>query len=426
MKIINILLFGLTVASVCQAGLMDTIPPQRDGQVVHANYMQAPFSQWGMHHPSRVMPTAMVARKGNIVPFEEDLIFSLGDVIVSDQQPFAQVFAEHHADSVLILQDDTLVYEQYFNGMDRHDRHIWYSMTKSLVTTAFGILVEQGLVNLNLSPAHYIPELKGSGFERLTIQQVLDHTSALDIHENYTDPTSKFLTHYAPVTNIIYIPGARDAMPHNTEIFGIHDFLAKYVQADKSLVPGEVFEYNSTNADVIGWLIARISGIDLATFIEENIWQKMGAEHDGAIVVDRAAMAVATGGMTSTARDALRFGQLILHKGKFNGQQVIPANWVEQSTQISPHYKQMMAANEVYKDNDWQAYHNMWWLLDAEAGEYAAVGIHGQVIYINRSTNTVISYFSSQPVASAARNPDFIAKLKAARAMASYLNAGKN
>ncbi len=422
MKIIKLLVLSLSITTPALAEIMDTVPPQRDGQVVHANYMQSPYNKWGFHHASRVMPTAMIARAGEFMPFKENIMHSLADVKVDEKRAFAQVFAEHHADGLVVLQDDELVFERYFNGMSRHDRHMWYSMTKSLVTSAFGILVDQGRVDLQKSPADYIPELKGSGFERLSIQQVLDHTSGLAIHENYTDPTSKFLTHYAPVTNIIYIPRAKDAMPNNTEIFGIHDFLAKYVSADETIEPGEVFEYNSTNADVIGWLVSRLSGKDLGIFIEENIWQKLGVEHDGAMVVDRAAMPVATGGMMSTARDAARFGQMILHKGKFNGQQILPVHWLEQTTAITLHYLYTMAANPVYQDNDWQAYHNMWWLLDAEAGEFAAVGIHGQVIYINRSTNTVIAYFSSQPVASAARNPDFIAKLQAARAMARYLN----
>ena len=78
-------------------------------------------------------------------------------------------------------------------------------------------------------------------------------------------------------------------------------------------------------------------------------------------------------------------------------------------------------ANSNYQEETWSAYHNMWWILDESIGEFAAVGIHGQVIYINRKADTVMAWFSSQPVAGAARNESFRAKLKAAREMAAGL-----
>ena len=80
-----------------------------------------------------------------------------------------------------------------------------------------------------------------------------------------------------------------------------------------------------------------------------------------------------------------------------------------------------MKANPLYQEEFWTAYHNMWWILDDGKGEYCAVGSHGQVIYINRSTDTVMVWFSSQPGASAARNVNFRSKLKAARTLAKHL-----
>jgi len=109
---------------------------------------------------------------------------------------------------------------------------------------------------------------------------------------------------------------------------------------------------------------------------------------------------------------------MIRDRGEYTGQQVIPAQWVDASLQISDKVAANMAANPKYGEEPWTAYHNMWWILDADKGEYCAVGIHGQVIYINRSADTVMAWFSSQPGASAARNPEFRAKLQAARELA--------
>jgi CubicO group peptidase (beta-lactamase class C family) len=294
-------------------------------------------------------------------------------------------------------------------------------MTKSLASAAFGLLVSEGKVDLSASPAKYIPELKGSGFERVSIQQVLDHATSLDFKESYTDLNSDFAQYYAPALNMGWIPGARDIQPKNAAVYGVHDFLASFIKPDFNREPGDNFDYNSSNADVLGWLIARISGQSFQDYIQQNIWAKLGAEHDATIVVDRAYMPVVTGGMNSTLRDAVRFGMMIRDRGVFDGEQVIPAAWIDESLNISDKLRANMSNNPKYSEEPWLAYHNMWWILDAEAGEYCAVGIHGQVIYINRKANTSMAWFSSQPGASAAGNKAFRAKLNAARALASSL-----
>lgn len=218
-----------------------------------------------------------------------------------------------------------------------------------------------------------------------------------------------------------WLPGAADAQPGKTEIYGVHDFLTTFVEPDTQLEPGQLFDYNSANADVLGWLITRASGQSLQGYIQANIWSRLGAEHDVYILVDRAFMPVATGGMNSTLRDAAKFGMMMRDGGQFAGQQVVPAVWVEQTLRLNRRNISNMSRNKKYRHYPWLAYHNMWWVLNANPGEYAAVGIHGQVIYINQAANTVMVWFSSQPGASAANNPEFHAKLDAARLLAAQI-----
>jgi CubicO group peptidase (beta-lactamase class C family) len=418
-------ILGLSIPLLANAAtdVMQGFPPKRENQAHMSNALTPPYSHWAMHNPGQIYPSQRIPRAGEIVPLPTDIMYSLGDVEIAPGKSFKGAFENHYADGVVVLHKGTLVYEAYFNGMQASDHHIWYSMTKSIVSAAFGILVEQGKVDLDKSPADYIPELKGSGFERTSIRHVLDHMSALAFKENYTDPASEFIRFYAPALNMFFMPGARDAMPHKTPILGAWDFAAKFAKPDMALLPGEAFDYNSTNADVLGWLIARLSGLNAADFIEAHIWSKLGVEHDAAMIVDRALMPVSTGGMLSTLRDAARFGQMVLQRGQYNGQQVLPASWMDEITDYDPLHMEAMAANPIYQSNDWVAYHNMWWQLDKTRGEFAATGIHGQVIYINREAQTVVAYFSSQPKASAARNPNYQTKLRAARTMADYLSA---
>ena len=404
---------------------MSQTPPPKEHQVTFRNYRNYPFNRWAFRNINAPYNTLSIHREGQITPLQQQPTPALAKLKVTDgwgkSRSVEEILEINETDGIVVLRDNTVLFERYFGGMDQHDQHIWFSATKSLVSTALGILVDEGKVDLQASPADYIEELKGSGFERTTIQNVLNHSSAIDFKETYTDFESDFFKHYAPALNIAYLPGGRDAQPNNTEIYGVHDFLGRFIKADSSLKPGDEFDYNSTNADVAGWLVSRISGLPLHEFLQQKIWGKLGTEHDALIAADRAYRAVATAGMTSTTRDAALFGQMILKRGKVGSEQVIPAKWVDATLAVTETDRQKMRNNSKYQDNSWEAYKNMWWVIDSKKGEYAAVGVHGQVIYINRDANVVIAYFSSQPVASAARNPQFQSKLFAAQAMANYL-----
>jgi len=404
---------------------MQTVPPTVAEQVTMKNYRDHGMSRWSFRNVGAPLHVVMVPREGEIHRLAQRKNSKVSGHRFSDGQgkdiSFNAIFAGNDADGVIVIKGEEVVHEQYFHDFDEHAQHIWFSMTKSLVSTAFGILVEEGKVDLQASPASYIPELKGGGFERVSIQNVLDHATAISFKENYTDLQSDFFQYYAPALNLAWLPGAADAQPNNTKIYGAHDFLSQFIQADPSLKPGELFDYNSSNADLLGWLIARISGKNLQDFVQENIWSKLGAEHDAYFAVDRAFMPVATGGMNSTLRDAARFGLMIRDRGQYRGQSVIPEAWVDKSLAVDRSLEKSFDANPKYAQEPWQAYHNMWWILDAQAGEYCAVGVHGQVIYINRTTDTVMVWFSSQATASAAGNENFRVKLDAARELAKTL-----
>ncbi|RRJ85226.1 serine hydrolase domain-containing protein [Aestuariirhabdus litorea] len=404
---------------------MQGFPPSVESQVTRKNYRDYPNGRWSFRNAGAPFNVLMIPREGEILPLNTPLNSELGNHRVEDLEgnptPLDALFERNDADGLIVLQGGKVLHERYFHAFNPHAQHIWFSMTKSLVSSAFGLLVAEGKVDLGRSPAHYIPELKGSGFERVSIQQLLDHSTAIDFKENYTDPNADFLRHYAPALNMAWLPGAADVQPGQTEIYGIYDFLTHFVKEDPALKPGEAFDYNSSNADVLGWLVARLSGQSLHEFLQQRVWAKLGAEHDAYIAVDRAYMPVATGGMNTTLRDAARFGQMILDRGRYNGQSVIPATWVDATLEIDPRLERNMRANAKYQRDPWQAYHNMWWVLDAKAGEYCAVGIFGQVIYLNREAGTTMAWYSSQPTASSANNPQFQAKLKAARELARSL-----
>ena len=405
--------------------VMEGTPPTRDSQATMKNYRDYPFSGWTFQNMGAPLNIVMVPRGGDIAELNQPSNQALGKKIFIDktgaEMTLEDLFKVHFARGMILIQDDKVLYEKYFDGFGPHKQHIWFSMSKSLASAALGILVEQGKIDVKKSPAHYIPELKNSGFERVTIQNLLDMATSIDFKETYTDMTSDFALKYAVAMNMGWLPGARDAQPESTEIYGVHDFLSKYIKPNKELEPGTNFDYNSSNADVIGWLISRVSGQPYEQFISERIWSKLGMEHDAYFTVDRAFMPVVTGGMNSTLRDAARFALMIKNEGKVNNKQLIPSAWINSTLNIDEKLKSHMTTNPKYGEESWEAYHNMWWILDSEKGEFCATGIHGQVIYINRSKNTVMVWFSNQPGAAAPKNINYQSKLNAARSLVNSL-----
>jgi CubicO group peptidase (beta-lactamase class C family) len=406
--------------------VMDGFPPSRESQVTFQNYRDYPYSQWSFRNIGAPLHVLMVPRAGSVHTFKSSTKISVATTPIKDSagntQTFETTFKNNYADGIIVIQNGKLLYENYWNGLSKDYQHIWFSMTKSLTSSAFGLLVEEKKVNLSASPVQYIPELKGSAYERATIQDILNMSTALGFTENYIDTSSFFYKFYGSSSGFFYVNG-QDANPQTTTILGNYDFLAKKATQNNNLQPGYKFEYNSSNADVISWIISRLTGKPYNEFIQENIWSKIGAEHDAYITADRSLLAAATGGMNSTLRDAALFGTLILKRGSIDGKQILPAKWIDETLKLTPADKVRYSRNDVYvkAKMPWVAYKNFWWILDENKGEYAAVGMHGQVIYINRSANLVIAYFSSQPEAGSFASKNFLPKLNACRELSKKL-----
>ena len=247
----------------------------------------------------------------------------------------------------------------------------------------------------------------------------MDHASGLAFEENYVDPKSDFFLYYAPALNLGYLPGAADLQPGQTEIYGVYDFLTHFVQPDPETPPGMRFDYNSANADVLGWMVSRLMDKSLNDIIRDEVWQKIGAEHDAFIEVDRAYIPVATGGFNATARDAARYGMMIRDKGVFRGERVLPADWLEHMVDVKDSDRNAMNLNPNYSQADWIAYQDMWWILMRQPKSSVRLAF---TVRLSTSTEAPIP---SWLVLESARcsidtRPEFPVKLNAARAAANF------
>jgi CubicO group peptidase (beta-lactamase class C family) len=148
----------------------------------------------------------------------------------------------------------------------------------------------------------------------------------------------------------------------------------------RSAPPGEVSQYVSIDTHVASMVLRAAVGKSLQDYMAEKLWAKIGAEDDALYLTDAEGNAFALGGLNMRTRDYARFGQMMLGFGFFNNQQIIPADWAAESVEATAPIKSAFPPGYGYQ----------WWLPEKAFGEFYAVGVYGQYIYINRPARIVI------------------------------------
>jgi len=390
--------------------VMDTTPAKPDAQVTLMNLSQPGYNNWAFRNMS-IQPDVMIPRSGDIVSLTEKLNPAVADIKFDYQgKPFTvrQAMVEDSTDGFVVIKNGKVVYEEYFGDFTQHSHHMWASSTKSLTGLSMGILAGQGKVNVNNKVESYIDELKGTYFGQRTVRETLNMVSALDYSEDYENFTpGSVSTEYfirmgflLPAFDLMAIDPKKDDTPR-----GILGFLHEF-KGSKTLKPSTKYEYHSPNVDVAGWIIARVSGQPLNEFITENIWSKLGAEHDAYMMTDATFTPIATGGINTTLRDFARVGLAVLNDGTYNGNQIFPSSWIDDTFALTDAERQH-TKRSAYKDkngsvyDEWlEGYKNFLWVHDSKKGIATFRGVFGQNLYINKEKNVVIATFSSTPTAS--------------------------
>ena len=385
--------------TAAELGLMQGFPTAPDKRVSRENFMQYPYSRWAFQHIRELQPTRDMYRgDGPVTPIAtapadlDSLSFTLvGGKTIS----LEKWLEESVSDSFLVMHKGKLVYERYFNGMSRPSQHQMFSATKSFVGTLVLCLIHEGAIDPAKLIQDYLPELRGSAFGDATVQQVLDMTTSIEFSEDYEDPDAD-VWKYGYVFGIS-VPPADYRGPAS-----IYEYLATLKRAKRP--HGEGFLYVTPNTDVLGWLSSRVSGKSVSQQLQQRIWQRLGTERDGYMWLDARGEEMAGGGLNITAADAARFGQMILQKGEFNGQQVIPVAVAEKILQSGDH----APFNRLYQDPWYEqigfAYHDQWWTFATPHKPVSAIGVFGQFIYIDPVAQMVIVKQSSHPQAESEAN----------------------
>jgi CubicO group peptidase (beta-lactamase class C family) len=282
--------------------------------------------------------------------------------------------------SLVVVVDGVLVHERYAESVRAEDRLLGNSATKSALAVLTGLAVRRrSLPDLDAAVCHYVPELIGSGYDRVTVRQVLTMTSGVDWKEDYHDPDSR-------ASQVIGRWRAGSG--------GIRDVLRTITAGDP---PGTRYAYCSPDSMVLDWVRERATGQPFAEAIAE-LWQILGAEHPAIVGLDApveaGGVAMAAAALAATARDWARIGMLQVD-GRWDGEEVLSPDWVADSSR--PQRAFLMPGRLPSTITTHPGFGYPWWPLDERGTKVTADGMRGQFVYVDRSLRTVVVKTSSWP-----------------------------
>lgn len=400
-------------------GLMIGFPPPaelRVGSEGEISGSSFPQTRWAFSHQRELKATVNVRRgsaAASALPraLRDDIDGVTFTTMEGEQTTWAQSLEAMFTDGIVILHRGAIVYETYRGALAPELPHIAFSMTKSFVGLLAATLAHEGKIDPAAPVAHYIPELEGSAFADASVRQVMDMTVGVKYSENYTDAEAEVRT-YGIAAGYGKPPQGYDG-PRS-----IVDFLCTLKKQGEH---GQAFAYKTCNTEVLAWIVQRVTGKPMAQLISERIWQKIGAEEDGNIIVDPAGMAACGGGMSIALRDLSRFGEMMRKGGRFNGQQIVPEAVV---ADIAKGAEPAYFAKAGYQTMPGWSYRAQWWVSHNDLGAYTARGIHGQVCWIAPKAELVIARFASHPVAANGNSVLDKVSLPAYAAVAAHLMRG--
>lgn len=276
---------------------------------------------------------------------------------------------DNHVKGVLVLKDGKIRLERYADGVDAATLWTSFSVAKSVSSMLVGVALKEGAIeNLNDPLEKYIPELQGQDYGKVTVEQLLTMASGIDWNEDYEDPNSDVAQMYLKPCE------------------GNEAHILTYMKPMKSAhTPGTKWNYSTGETDLTGILIQKATGKSLAEYLSEHIWKPFGMEHCAYWLADECSqMNIGGSGLSASLRDYARLGLLMLQNGAIEGRSVFSSSWLNRAT--SPHYP-------INDQGDGYGY--LWWCY--KDGSYVALGIFGQMLYINPHKNIVIAQMAAWP-----------------------------
>ena len=323
---------------------------------------------YGFKNMKEIFPTSLIEKSDSPYPLTYDLInienltYNYKDKKYSIED-FIQAFK---VAGLIVIRDGKILHESYNFGNNEESRWVSFSVTKSVTSMLLGAAIKDGFINSVKEPlVSYLPQLKGSHYEDVSIEQILHMSSGVAWNEDYNDPKSD-----------VSIASALNSSK-------LYDYLSSLGASSK---PGSKFNYNTAETNLIGGLVRSAIGNNLSGYLEKKIWKPFGMEFDANWLLDYD-YNLELGGccISATLRDYARIGIFALNNGILKNRiNILPEKWMEQSTTPSPNL---------------EYYGYQWWLDGSDYNSFYADGIFGQFIWIDPDSKTIVVMHSARDYA---------------------------
>jgi CubicO group peptidase (beta-lactamase class C family) len=352
------------------------------------NWRAHPFNTWSFQNVAELVPVAELPCGGGEIERSPGAD-GLADLRLTAPDGRVLTALRHleasHGDAFVALRDGRIVAEWYAPHCDALRPHLVFSVTKSVTGILAGIAAGEGLLDPDAPTAEYVETRAGSAFADARVRDLLDMTVSLRFEENYLDRESDFDRYRrAMLWNPERAAGAEETL---------HAVLAALPRDDRA--HGTRFHYASPVTDMLGLVLEAATGMRYRDWLRDRLWMPMGARGAANITVDREGTARAAGGLSLTARDLARFGQLVLDDGLVTGVRIVPASWIADM--------RGGGNRAAWLDGDFATlfpdgrYRSCWYDTGDGKGSLAAIGIHEQWIWIDPSRGVVLVKMSSRP-----------------------------
>ncbi len=371
-----------------QEGLMVGFPPPVERRITPANAHLPQHLGWRILNIERLFPMARVSRGDGSVsalPSGRALDVESLSVEVGDGQrlPMTSVWESTGVDALLVLHRGQVIFERYLGDMSSHRLHPMFSCTKSIIGLLVERLVIEGAVDEDSPASHFIPELAGSVAGAATVRQLLDMRANFRFSDR---------PRVMGEVQIDYIMGT-GFIPRPPDYRGAHGVYELLMGAREAGPHGGAFCYDNGSTDLLGWILRRLTQQSLDQLIGQAIWSRLGAQADAGMLVDLSGTEWAAAGLVCTLRDFARLGEMLLGKGRFRGQQILPESLFDSIFKGGD--RAAFAQGQGIPEGG--SYRSQWWLYHDRHQLRVCRGQYGQRLWIAPESETVIAQFSVDP-----------------------------
>ncbi|NOJ39830.1 serine hydrolase domain-containing protein [Bradyrhizobium australiense] len=328
-------------------------------------YLVGTYSHFGEMFPSR-----LVRRAATPWPFKRAAEPAISYHFRSERLSIENYLARNPTTGLLIARDDTILYEHYQYARTDQDRFLSQSMAKTITAMLIGIAVSEGKIKSIDDPvAAYVAGLSTTEYGKTSIRDLLHMSSGVTFKEIYD--------------------GNDDIAQLSRDLFGGSgkDPVASVAQFNTRVAPpGTTWHYASIETEILGLVLRAVTGGPVAGYLQDRIWQAIGAESDALWAIDGTGQEITFCCFNAVLRDYARFGRLLAHDGAWEGRQVIPRQWLLDATTVQPAAAYLAPGTAT----PYFGYGYQVWLLPGEARRFALLGIRGQIILVDPVSKLVM------------------------------------